>query len=113
MKAASLSADERFAALTKAFAGQPGVEPPGAGKGFGSAALRVHGKIFAMLVEGKLVLKLPKARVQSMTAAGQGEYFEPRHDGRQMKEWIVLAATSQEEWRKLAREALAFVDSKS
>src|SRR5215831_2817906 len=98
MKAASLSAEEQFAALTKAFVGQPGVEPPGAGKGFGSAALKVHGKIFAMLVEGKLVLKLPKARVASLKAAGQGESFEPRHDGRPMKEWVVLAATSLEDW---------------
>jgi hypothetical protein len=33
---------------------------------FGSAGLKVHGKTFAMLVEGRLVAKLPRHRVEEL-----------------------------------------------
>jgi len=60
-------------------------------KGFGSSALQVGGHIFAMVSsKGGLVLKLPKARVQELEAAGAGDKFDPGH-GRLMKEWVVLS----------------------
>ncbi len=69
-------------------------------------------KIFAMLVKGKLVVKLPKPRVDALVASGDGERFDPRHDGRLMKEWLSVEPTSEEEWLPLAREAMEFVTSK-
>lgn len=77
-------------------------------KGFGANALKVRGKIFAMLVRSQLVVKLPKARVDALIAAEKGERFAPRHDGRLMKEWFVLAPAFTEEWLPLAHEALDF-----
>ena len=68
-------------------------------------------KIFAMLVKGKLVVKLPKPRVDALVASGDGERFDPRHDGRLMKEWLSVEPTSEEEWLPLAREAMEFVAS--
>ena len=102
-------ADERYAQLSRALLGQPGVSSP-AKRGFGSTGqLRVNDKIFAMLVRGRLVLKLSRPRVAALAAAGQGEPFNPRRDGRLMKEWLVLAPESELDWLSLAREALAFV----
>jgi hypothetical protein len=66
-----------------------------------------------MLVSGNLVVKLPKPRVDALVASGDGERFDPRHDGRVMKEWVTLQPTSKEEWLSLAREAMEFVSSKS
>ena len=53
--------EQRFAALIDELPGIPGVTPPRGG--FGRGALRVENKIFAMLVRGHLVLKLPRRRV--------------------------------------------------
>jgi hypothetical protein len=47
--------------------------------------------------------------VDALVASGDGERFDPRRDGRLMKEWLSVAPTSQLAWRDLAREALAFV----
>jgi hypothetical protein len=93
--------------------GRPGVTFGAEGtKGFGSSELKVHGKIFAMLSGGRLVVKLPKPRVAALVAAGDGERFDPRHDGRLMKEWLVVARTSEDEWLSLASEAMEFVAAK-
>jgi hypothetical protein len=84
-----------------------------AGTGFGrSEGLRVSGKIFAMLVKGELVVKLPKARVEELTAAGIGHQFDPGH-GRLMKEWVSVTPDAARRWRTLVQEARAFVSSLS
>jgi hypothetical protein len=62
-----------------------------------------------MLVRGSLVLKLPASRVASLVQSRQGHQFEPRRDGRLMKEWLVLPVALEQQWLPLAREALAFV----
>lgn len=102
---------ERYATLVEEFLSQPEVSHEG--KGFGASALKIKGKIFAMLVKDNLVVKLPKPRVGALVAAGEGQPFDPRHDGRVMKEWLVLASSSFEVWLALAYEAKAFVASNS
>ena len=101
-------AEARFDDLVAEMLQHPGVTPPGAGRGFGSSALRVHGAIFAMLVRGRLVLKLPASRVDALTAAGEGERFDA-NKGTPMREWLSLDPASQLSWTDLAEEALAFV----
>lgn len=108
----SITPEERFATLVEEFLNNPDVTPPSEGKSFGSSGLKIQNKIFAMLVRGRLVVKLPKARVDALVASGNGEHFDPRRDGRLMKEWVVIEPTSEEEWLPLAREALKFVGSK-
>lgn len=103
--------EERFAALVDEFISEPSVSPPQRGNAFGASALKIHGKVFAMLSGGKLVLKLPRQRVDALVTARAGARFDPRRDGRLMKEWIVVDSTSDEEWLSLAQEALAFVRS--
>ncbi|MGW2718870.1 hypothetical protein [Streptomyces sp. NPDC001492] len=100
-------AEERFDDLVSELLGLPGVTPPG-GSGFGRSALRVHGKIFAMLVRGQLVVKLPKERVDALVDAEEGGHFDA-NKGTPMKEWFALSPESALDWSPLAREALTFV----
>jgi hypothetical protein len=101
-------AQQRFEQLAAGLLADPEVAE---GTGFGSApGLRIKGKIFAMLVKGQLVVKLPKDRVDELVSAGAGAQFDPGH-GRLMKEWASVAPDSSEDWERLAGEALTFVGS--
>ncbi len=106
-----ITPEERFAKIVEELLSNPDVTPPSDGKKFGSSELKIHNKIFAMLVRGKLVVKLPKLRVDALITSGAGERFDPRHDGRLMKEWITVEPTSEEEALSLAKEAMEFVAS--
>jgi len=66
-------------------------------------------RIFAMLCRGELVVELPRARVDELVAAGAAMRFQPRRDGRLMKEWATLPEEQNHNWEPLAREALQFV----
>jgi hypothetical protein len=95
----------RFRALVNALRGAPGVTY--GGKGFGSAALKIDDKIFAMWTsKNAFVVKLPKARVTELVEAGKGRYFDAGR-GRSMKEWFKSTAKSGA-WLSLAKEALEF-----
>jgi TfoX/Sxy family transcriptional regulator of competence genes len=96
--------DDRYAALAATLGIQPSQS-----RGFGSSCLQVDGRIFAMLVRGTLLVKLPKQRVDALVAAGKGERFDPRRDGRLMKEWLVLGPSAEDDWLSLATEARRFV----
>lgn len=95
--------DPRFAPVVDAFAADPAVT---AGRMMASFGLKVNDKIFAMVVRGRLVVKLPKTRVDEMVGGGVGEHFETGQ-GRRMKEWI--AVTGDTGWVDLAGEAYGFV----
>ena len=107
--------EARYAAIAEALRDHPGVtfgaDEPGAKHRFGASELKIGGKIFAMLTQGRLVVKLPKSRVDALVASGDGERFDPRRDGRLMKEWLTLDSTSREDWLALAQEAMDFVGS--
>lgn len=100
--------EQRFEVLIDDLLGVPGVTPPRGGSGFGRSALRVENKIFAMLVRGHLVLKLPGRRVAALIAAGQGMRFDA-NTGTPMREWLSLDPESAMPWRPLAMESLEFV----
>jgi hypothetical protein len=102
----------RFADLVDELVGIDGVTPPEGGAGFGRSALRFRRKIFAMLVRGRLVLKLPEARVGALVAAGAGVPFDA-NKGTPMREWLSLDPGSGLDWVPLAREALAFAGGPS
>jgi hypothetical protein len=99
---------ERFEVLIDELLGVPGVTPPRGGSGFGRSALRVDNRFFAMLVRGRLVLKLPRPRVDALIAAGEGIPFDA-NKGTPMKEWLSLDPASALPWHSLALEALEFV----
>jgi hypothetical protein len=103
-----------FAVIVKALGDKPGVTKPEApaahARGFGSSALRVHGRIFAMVSGGRLVLKLPPERVAALIRSGSGAMFDAGK-GRPLREWVGLEPTRQSKWLTLATEALEFVGS--
>jgi len=97
--------DPRFESVVKALAKERGVTY--GGKGFGSSALKVGGKIFAMMSsKGEFDVKLSKARVDELVRDAAGSYFDPGR-GRLMKEWLAVSA-GPKRWLPLAKEALAF-----
>ena len=102
----------RYADLVAELAAEPGVTPPEGGSGFGRSALKFRGRIFAMLVRGTLVVKLPAARVDALTAAGAGVRFDA-NKGTPMREWFAAAPACALSWSDLAAEALAFARSES
>lgn len=107
--------EAEFAAVVAGLRNKPGVTPPsdeqGTRKKFGSNGLRINGRVFAMLsAEKRLILKLPRERVDALVDAGDGERFDPRRNGRIRREWIVMKSSSNTNWLQLVREALDFVD---
>src|SRR6266436_4163895 len=101
------AAVKRYAAVVDEFIKNANVRQGAPGKkGFGSEALQIDGKIFAMLSSQRhFVVKLPRDRVDALVAARHGSRFDPGH-GRLMKEWFV--ASLDVDWVALAKEALAF-----
>jgi len=100
------SAEASFATISDRLLREPGVDE---GTGFGAnPGLRVGGKIFAMLVRGELVLKLPAARCEVLVFADAAVPFD-RGQGRPLREWVVVSDEIESDWPALARESLEFV----
>jgi hypothetical protein len=105
----TMNPQERFAKIVAALKRSRKVSVGAAKKGFGSSALCVDDRIFAMISsKGGFVVKLPKERVDALVARGVGSRFEPAR-GRVMKEWLAVDPAADEDWLPLAREALKFV----
>ena len=104
---------QRFAALVDAASGRPDVQPPDSagGRRFGSETLRLGGTIVAMLVQGRLVLKLPRERVEALVAGGDGEPFLDGR-GRPMREWVAVTGDPAGD-RALLEEALDLARSRA
>jgi|SRR5688572_7413177 len=106
-----MTADERWAALVESMLAQSAATygSDGPQRAFGSTSLKTDGKIFAMLVKDRLVVKLDRRRVDALVSADQGERFDPGH-GRLQKEWLSVAESAPgATWLELATEAEAFV----
>src|SRR5216683_7666503 len=104
---------QRYAAIVKAVARKRVVTYSDDAKGFGASALKVDKKIFAMLASGdEFVVKLPRRRVDALVAAGAGERFDPRRNGKLMKEWFVVGPRREVRWLPLAQEAFEFAETK-
>lgn len=81
-------------------------------RAFGATSLKTDGKIFAMLVKDRLVVKLSADRVTELVEERVGEQFDPGH-GRIQKEWLSVFGHDQAAWRALATESEAYVAKRS
>lgn len=109
-QAAPGPAEVAFAALAEAL-DDPRVERVAK---LGRMNLRVGGKVFAMTVKGRLVVKLPAARCQALVERGRAAFLVM--GARVMKEWVTFAPDAPgaaKLWLAVAREALAHVTSAS
>lgn len=104
-----MSPEARYRDLCASFFSRGDVAPSEK-KGFGASALTVEGRIFAMLTRDRLVVKLPKGRVDALVATGWGVRFDANR-GRPMKEWLSVDPHHEDDWTTLAEEALTFVRS--
>jgi hypothetical protein len=103
-----MTPEDRYAQLVDKFSGRKDVTSVQA-RGFGSTGqLKIGGRIFAMLVRGELVVKLPRERVETLVESGDGKNFDAGK-GKPMREWLVLSPTSEKQWLPLAIEAMHFV----
>jgi hypothetical protein len=107
-----VSAAAKYAAVCRALLRSRGVTRK-EGRGFGSGALTLSGRIFAMVSSrDEFVVKLPKARVAELVAAKKGRPFDAGR-GRVMKEWLALRSGTAADWTALAEEARSFVSGAS
>ena len=96
-----------FESLCEEYVGVGGVTVPEGGTGFGSKAIKINKSIFAMLVNDRLVVKLPAGRVAQLISSGDGQPFDAGK-GKPMKEWVSLTVDDAT-CRVLVAEAMAFV----
>lgn len=104
---AHAAAEERLHRVAEGFADVPGVTLPASGRRhFGTATLRVQGRIAAFTPGDHLVVKLPAARVAELVASGTGQPFPSR---RPMREWVEILADDEGAWHEHVAQALAYV----
>jgi hypothetical protein len=99
-----MGAEDVFGDIVARLGREPGVEE---GRAFHAPGLKVGGRIFAMLVAGELVVKLPAERCAALVQDGAGRPFQSGR--RQMREWVAVDEARADGWPELAAEALAFV----
>ncbi len=56
---------------------------------------------------GRLVVKLPKARVAELVESGEGAPFAPA--GKVFREWVALSDGDEARWAELIEESIDFV----
>jgi hypothetical protein len=94
-----------FEAAASRLRAEPDVE---SGTGFGSnPGLRSRGKVFAILIEDQLVVKLPAERCSALVDAGEASAFEI--GTRRMREWARVPLGDAVDWSALMAEARAYV----
>jgi hypothetical protein len=103
----STAGDDRLIALASVLADEPRVTVGRGRRGFGAGTLMVDGRIFALVSDGRLVVKLPAARAAALIADGRGHPFTAGKTT-PLREWVGIA-DDVEPWLDLAMEALAFV----
>jgi hypothetical protein len=105
---------ERFADLVERYLGVDGVTCPGTdpgARGFGRGGLKAGGRLFAMVSQDRLVVKIPAERVDDLVAQGHGDRFDPRKNGVVMHEWFIVDPASGLGWEELVEEARVYVGS--
>jgi len=79
------------------------------GNWFGMACLKVGGKVFAALHGGDMAFKLAgEAHAEALQVEG-ARVFDPRGEGRPMKQWVQIPVAQSSAWPRFARLAYDYV----
>ena len=73
-------------------------------------SLKIRKKMFAFYGKGKLVVKLPKERVEELLNSKQGLPYDPGN-GKIMKEWVKIPEERSEKWKDYILEAKQFAET--
>ncbi len=76
-------------------------------KVFGFAALKIYGKVFAIVADGCLVVKLAPERIAELIAQGQGQTFVGY--GKVMRGWIQITTADDDARIRFAEESRAYI----
>ena len=99
-------ANRTFESVVRAMSREPGVTQA---KMFGCKGFKIKGKFFAVMVRGRLAVKLSESVVKEVIARKRGKQFHHIYDpNRIMKEWVSLEPIGND-WLKLVRKAKHFV----
>lgn len=76
----------------------------------GGACVRSSGEFVGMPHHkgDGIVVKLPRARVDELIAAGEGASFAPA--GKVFREWVLVEEFDETGWTDLLRESISFVN---
>jgi hypothetical protein len=103
--AGSALARDAFAELADRLLQEPGLQT---GTGFSTdPGLRSRGRLFAMLRNGALVVRLAPARANAIVEAGTGSRFYGSGD-RRLEQWVAVPYGGPDSWTKPAHEALSY-----
>ena len=102
MDGAGDSARRQYDALVEALLSDDRGTFEAPGKGVGSSALKTGGQIFAMLVGDRLVVKLPRQRVDALIDARAGHRFDPGQARPSHSAWNRRRNRSMNAWRSHA-----------
>lgn len=96
---------DRFARIADRLRGEPGLQ---ARTGFSAeSGLRSNGKLFAMLRDGRLVVRLSRIRADELVGAGAAARFFGAQNAR-LAQWVALSYSEPESWLVPANEALRY-----
>lgn len=80
------------------------------GQMFGKACLKTNGKAFAAFFQEEMVFKLGAEEIKDLKEKYLGsQNWDPSGKKRAMKDWLQVPGEYQEDWEKLANQALGFV----
>lgn len=103
---------ELYAELIAHFSDDPDIstplDEPRNSASFGAHALKINGRIIAMLSSRQeFVVKLPAKRVEELVAKQAGKNFDSGR-GIRMKEWFVAGENDLKVWQNYVEEARSF-----
>lgn len=79
------------------------------GQLFGKPCFKTGGKAFICFFESCMVFKLGGDAHSEAIALKDAELFDPSKKGRPMKEWVQVPFAHKKHWKRLAAEALRYV----
>ncbi|MBL4708346.1 MAG: hypothetical protein JKY48_07920 [Flavobacteriales bacterium] len=81
------------------------------GQMFGKPCLKINNKAFAVFFKDEMVFKLGQREIDLLkTHYSNSVNWDPSGKNRPMKDWLQISITDSNDWTKLAKQALHYVE---